>query len=545
MIRHPPSRARRPQGLLSLFGPAIALVSVVLAASSCRRPIQGPVVIYLVDTLRPDRMSVYGAARDTSPAAMAFAREAMTFTDAHSVSSWTRPSVATLLTSTLPSEATALNRYGRLAESVAYLPQLLEKRGWNTAAFVSNGNIFDDRLGFQRGFGVFRRVLTEEKATARDVMDPTLAYIASRTSPHFFVYVHVIDPHRAYRLEPSYQQMFPPLPASAPERDRLLLDYDRTIRQADDQFARLAQALRAKGWWRDALVLYTSDHGEEFYEHGGLGHGTSLYEEQIRIPLLVKLPGNAQAGTRRSDPVTLADVTPTIAELARIPASKAWIGMSALHPAPSDRDLYFTEELDANRVYALRRGSRKLLVQLYPKFLRALFDLPKDPGEIHGLAYPCGAPPPAETQGLAAAFERWNARDVHGYPGLTLEKVSRDAVSLDLAANLAPTPHPFVSAEEFCRFSPLVSGTVLELHRRFAKAEEFRLRLAANDRGDPPVVRVSVSSASEDQSRVFDPGNPDSPIRLTRTAARYIQGETTDEVLRHLRALGYLAGGGE
>ncbi|HKD10940.1 MAG TPA: sulfatase-like hydrolase/transferase, partial [Thermoanaerobaculia bacterium] len=448
-------------------------------------------------------------------------------------------------TSTLPSEATALNRYGRLAESVAYLPQLLEKRGWNTAAFVSNGNIFDDRLGFQRGFSVFRRVLTEEKPTARDVMDPTLAYIASRTSPHFFLYIHVIDPHRAYRLEPPYQQMFPPLPASAPERERLLLDYDRTIRQADDQFARLAEALRAKGWWRGALVLYTSDHGEEFYEHGGLGHGSSLYEEQIRVPLLVKLPGNEEGGTRRSDPVTLADVTPTIAELARIPASKEWIGASMLRPVPAGRDLYFTEELDATRVYALRRGSEKLLVQLYPKFLRALFDLKADPSENHGLALPCGATAPEQTQNLAASFDRWNARDVHGYPGLTLEKVSRDAVSLDLAANLASTPHPFVSAEEFCRFSPLMAGAVLELHRRFAKVEEFRLRLAANDRGDPPVVRVSVSSASKDQSRVFDPGSPNSPIRLTRTAARYIQGETTDEVLRHLRALGYLAGGGE
>jgi arylsulfatase A-like enzyme len=539
-------RLRRPPGPHLLLALSVALSVAALATTSCRRPIQGPIVIYLVDTLRPDRMSAYGAARDTSPAAAALARDAVTFTNAHSVSSWTRPSVATLLTSLLPSQTMSLNRYGRLTESVPYLPQLLGKRGWKTAAFVSNGNVFDDRLGFHRGFDLFRRILGEEKASAREVMDPALAYIESQTSPHFFLYIHVIDPHRAYRLEPPYQGLFGALPDSAPERERLLLDYDRTIRQADDQFGRLADVLRRKGWWRDALVVYTSDHGEEFYEHGGLGHGSSLYEEQIRIPLLVKFPGRDNGGARRSDPVTLADLTPTIADLARLPASKEWIGSSLSHRMPSDRDLYFTEELDATRVYAFRRAGQKLLVRLYPTFQRAVFDLPADPGESRGVALPCGAKPPAAAEDILAAFERWHDHDVRAYPGLALDKVARVAVNVDLTANLAPTPQPFLSAEDFCRFSPLLSGSVLTVHRRIEKGDRFQLRLAANDRGDPPIVRVSISSAvSADAGRTFDPASPDSPIRLTRIAAHYIQGATTDEVLKHLKALGYLAGGGE
>ena len=117
---------------------ALALAAVILTmacATAGQTSRSGPVVIFIVDALRPDRMSLYGASRPTTPAAVALAREAVVYTNAFAVSSWTRPSVATLLTSLLPASAAALNRWGRLDESVWYLSEAFQRQGWTTAAF--------------------------------------------------------------------------------------------------------------------------------------------------------------------------------------------------------------------------------------------------------------------------------------------------------------------------------------------------------------------------------------------------------------------------
>ena len=224
-------------------------------------------MVYLVDTLRPDRMSVYGASRETTPAAAELAREGMLFRNAFALSSWTRPSVATLLTSLLPSESSAWNRFGRLDERVPYLPELLQKAGWKTAAFVGNGNVFDERLGFRRGFDTFQAVSGDNeniripilgwadasKPRAEMVVDPALEFIRRQTSPRFFLYVHVIDPHLPYLLDPGHADLFSSTSSSASGddlREELLLNYDRSIRQADDQFARIAAALKGRSWWK-------------------------------------------------------------------------------------------------------------------------------------------------------------------------------------------------------------------------------------------------------------------------------------------------------
>jgi arylsulfatase A-like enzyme len=127
--------------------------------------------------------------------------------------------VATLLTSLHPSRSATLNRWGRLDDSVWYLPEAFRRKGWTTAAFVANGNLFDDRMGFQRGVDVFRPIIhaepggkvpagTEWHATAREVVDPVLKFVETQTSPRFFLHVHVVDTHAPYVLEPSYRGLF-------------------------------------------------------------------------------------------------------------------------------------------------------------------------------------------------------------------------------------------------------------------------------------------------------------------------------------------------
>jgi arylsulfatase A-like enzyme len=502
----------------------LAAASMVVGCLRGSRPSPaGPVVIYVVDTLRPDRTSLYGASRPTTPAAVALAREAVTYTNAFAVSTWTRPSVATLLTSLLPSRAAAINRWGRLDESVWYLPEALRRQGWTTAAFLANGNLFDDRLGFQRGVHVFRAIVNAPSgdwhATAREVVDPVLKFIEAQSSPRFFLYIQVVDPHAPYRLEPSYRGLFS---EGAESAGGIPLDYDRSARQADDQFQRIADALRAKGFWAASAIVYTADHGEEFQEHGGSAHGSSVYEEQLRIPLVVRYPQGEDGGARRPDPVSLADLTPTIAELVGLPASPEWIGSSLWRRRqPADRDLYFTEDLDANRLYGLRRGPLKLVVRLYPSFSRTLFSLDRDPREQAGLDLPCGATAPADST-IVEALAAWRQRDVGAFPSLRFE-AGPDQGRCRATIDLSEVRKPFLTAEDYCRWSSEMQDGRLVFRKRAASS----LLLSADDRGRPPRV-------------AFAPGK--AACSVASVKSRLLEGPTSEEHLEKLRSLGYLHG---
>jgi arylsulfatase A-like enzyme len=497
----------------------VLVVAGTLLLLGLPRAPEGPILIFVVDTLRPDRMSAYGAARDTTPAAAALGRQAVTYLNAHALSSWTRPSIATLLTSLLPSGAGALNRWGRLDASVWYLPETLKRDGWVTAAFVSNGNLFDDRLGFQRGFDVFSPILSAATggfdAVGREVVDPALTFIRQQRSPRFFLYVHVVDPHTPYRVEPAYRNLFgdDSVPKSA-----VPLDYDRSIRQADDQFARLVDALRSRGFWKAATVVYTADHGEEFLEHGEIGHGHTLFEEQIRVPLLIKYRDDEGRGTARKDPVSLADVAPTIAELYDLPVSDRWIGDSLWRRRfDADRELYFSEDADANRLYALKRGDSKLIVRLYPRFSRTFFSLDRDPGEQNGLDLPCGAEPP--DPGVIRTLWALRRDDVAAFPSLRYDG-GAGAGGCQMIIDVSRIPKPFLTAEDHCRHAE-----ALEAGRLFIRDAPHELSISADDRGRLAAVD-------------FVPG--EARCGLERIESRLLEGSLTEEYLKRLRALGYL-----
>ena len=516
---------------------ALTLVAAAVPAPACRPDSgsapNGPVVVYVVDALRPDRMSVYGAGRPTTPAAVRLAREAVTYTNAYAVSTWTRPSVATMLTSVLPSTSATLSRWGRLDDSVWYLPEALRSRGFTTAAFVANGNLFDDRMGFRRGIDVFRPIVhavpggtgppgTEWHATAREVVEPVLAFIEAQASPRFFVYIHVVDPHTPYVLMPEHQGWFA---SSADDGTKVPIDYDRSVRQADDEFRRIVGALRRKGFWPGSTVVYTADHGEEFGEHGRTGHGYSAYDEQLRVPLLVKYPGGEGGGTRLPDPVSLADLAPTVAAVHGLPASSGWIGTSLWRRRlPPERELYFTEDLDRDRLYGIRRGPRKVIVRLYPVFQRTLFSLDRDPGEKAGVDLPCGAEGRGSPE-LFAALRLWRERDAAGYPSLRFGEGpagGRCEASIDLST----VREPFLTAEDHCRWSPEVKDGRL-VYREDPGSPSERLLVSADDRGRPPDVRSPRGRT---------------PCSIATVRSRLIEGPTSEEHLDRLRALCYLQG---
>ena len=503
----------------------------------------GPVVIFLVDTLRPDRMSVYGAPHATTPAAERLAREAIVFEHAYSLSSWTRASVGTLFTSLLPAAAGTLDSKGKLDPAVATLPQLYRDRGWTTGAFVGNP-LVGPGTGVARGFSVFEMVDTREAGfeghpRARAVVDPAIRFVERQTSRRFFLYVHTVDPHLPFSLEPENRTLFAGEPARPhqDEREALFLDYDRSIRQADDQFARLAAALRAKGFWDGATIVYTADHGEEFYEHGDRGHGRTLYEEQIRIPLLLKLPAGSGEPARRPELVSLADVAPTLAKLHSLPRQAAWIGSDLLAPLP-ERPFYFTEDLGGDRLFALRTGAKKVIVRLYPKFDERVFDLAEDPGEKTGQKISCGEPPPDDARALLSALETFRARDAASFPRVELQKEGTESLRFLLVMSLSDNPLPFLTTDAYCRYEAQVRGSAFTLAAEIAGGEPFRLSIAASESGELPPYRLTVFDS---RGNVVSGARRDSLLRRLRVERPTLSEESADQI-RKLRNLGYLGG---
>ncbi len=353
--------ARRRGGLRGLFGHAgdgavtLTLPTVRSLAEPAASPVRASVpptppnvVVYLVDTLRADHLGVYGYERPTSPELDRFARDAVTFENAAAPSSWTRPSVVSLLTGLRPWVHGVNRREDALSQDVETLAEILAAAGYETAAFITNGNVGPD-FAVDQGFGRFRYLRESPNRPAVHqlsdrVNQAVFRWLANRdpaadgpaARKPFFLYVHTTDPHAPYFPPRAYRERFAPevdpelglLPSihdlvrvrrgDAPPgvREALLDLYDGEIAFNDHHFGRLVAHLKELGLYEDALVVFVSDHGEAFRDHGVWGHGRTLYDEELRVPFLVKLPGGEHAGRRFADPVELIDVAPTILDLA-------------------------------------------------------------------------------------------------------------------------------------------------------------------------------------------------------------------------------------
>lgn len=306
---------------------------VIVRASSRRQP---NVLVYLIDTLRADHCTPYGYARDTTPQLKRLADEGWLFERAYSQAPWTRPSVATLFSSYLHSFHNSSKTTG-LSPEIETLAERFRKAGYATAAFLSNAHVHGASLNFEQGFAKFEAV---EKARQRgdsranQVHEEALAWLENYQDRPFFLYVHTIDPHAPYDPPEStrgiwsggYEGRMTPARTNARElTDRSplppadlqhVLDlYDEEILFNDREFGKLCDALRERGLWDDTIVLVVSDHGEEFYEHEGFGHGTTLWNELVHVPLIIKLDRRASdppPGVRVAERVRVMDVPQTL-----------------------------------------------------------------------------------------------------------------------------------------------------------------------------------------------------------------------------------------
>jgi arylsulfatase A-like enzyme/cytochrome c-type biogenesis protein CcmH/NrfG len=342
----------RPPRLLSfvLLVGAVVLLAGAPRARAIAVPTAPPasapsVVLVTLDTTRADRMGFLGSGRGLTPRLDALAREAVVFERAYAQAPITTVSHATLLSGTYP-QLHGVNDFGvPLPPSVPWLPELLQARGYRTAAFVGS-LILDPRgglaPGFDRGFDSYEagfrvrrgkedRYQTMERR-AGDVMGRALKWLDERKGEPFMVWVHLYDAHDPYEAPAP----FGPRHAKAP--------YDGEVAYVDAQVGRLVEALRARSLYDDTVVVVAADHGESLGEHGETTHGVFLYDSTIRVPLLLKLAHGRLAGRRATVRAGLVDVAPTVLDAVGAPAPAPMQGESLLPfveaPRPPDRPAY-------------------------------------------------------------------------------------------------------------------------------------------------------------------------------------------------------------
>ena len=320
------------------------------------------VVVVLADALRADHVGPRGAARSLTPVLDALASRSVVFTDAVAPSSWTRPSVASLFTSRYPTAHGCRRMENVLSEDQLTLAETLRERGYRSVGVITNGNV-DGSLGFGQGFDRYvmppasRMVAYPGDVDSHDasvVTETTLGEVhrlhASHPGAPLFVYAHYVDVHDPYLPHPGLlDEPEPPGRFTGSRRDLTTLDqkaseatdadrerirwlYRSEVAYCDSWIGRLLGGLQAEfGTLDDALVVVTSDHGEGLWTHSARGHGEDLFDEQLRVPLIVSLPRALAAPARSvAAPVSLVDVAPTIAEVAGIARPPSYQGDSLL-----------------------------------------------------------------------------------------------------------------------------------------------------------------------------------------------------------------------
>lgn len=376
------------------------------------------VIVYMIDTLRADRLGVYGSELGLTPRMDELADESVVFTDARAQSSWTRPSVVSTFTGLYPQTHGVDERNDALAGEVETLAERLWAAGVDTRAVITNGNV-SHKFGLGQGFGEYKRLGEKQSRESVHVLADTLnqwglyllqQHVEARGDQPFFLYLHATDPHAPYTPREPFASRFAAgvdrslgsLDAfrelregkqSADEavRDQLLALYDAEVAWTDHQLGVLIDELRERGLWDDTLFVVVADHGEEFLDHGHWEHGRTLFDEQLRVPLMIKPPAGVGTPRRVAGPAGHVDLAPTILDALGVDYDPAQLDGRSLWPAlvgATDQSTGATSlshlELADESLRSVVAGRWKLIEDL-KRQREMLFDVDRDAGELDEL----------------------------------------------------------------------------------------------------------------------------------------------------------------
>jgi len=372
---------------------AIITVAVAAALPGCGgkgRDEDTPpnVIVLMVDALRADHLGCYGYDRDTSPFLDEFAARGVVFERAYAQASQTKVSVASLMTglnppshhvrtATLPGAAGGAVLSDVLSGELETLAERLQDAGYTTAGFVTNPHL-EPGQGFDQGFEHY--VYTEiEHCSADNLNEQVLDWLEENDHEPYFLYVHYMDVHMPYYPPPPYNFLYvpevarmKPLELNGPPKGpvdlrrigRTINLYDGQINYWDDRFQELIAAISGPDGLEETVVVVVADHGDEFYEHGGFGHGYTVYDGVIRVPLVVVGAEGQPGNQRRDDPVRLIDLLPTLCNLAGTPADETLLegfDLFATGRADSVGIEVYAEALYGDKPYSVRKDSEFLI----------------------------------------------------------------------------------------------------------------------------------------------------------------------------------------
>lgn len=374
------------------------------------------VIVLLIDTQRADHIHAWNPqTRVRTPVLDRFAQEGALFEAAQSPENWTKPSVASVLTSLYPMTHGAKTDDARLPASAVMVSEIYKEAGFATASFIANGYV-SDRFGFDQGWDHYTNYIRETRDTrAQTLFHDAGDWIEQHKNERFFVYVQTIDPHVPYDPADEYLRMYdtsdysgqvtprltadllekakrnpPEVTFNEADRARLTALYDGEVSYHDHEFGEFLTRLRTLGVLDNTIVVITSDHGEELNDHGSWGHGHTVYQELLHVPLAFRYPGGIRAGQRLPQTVSTIDIVPTILEMTGVPVHQSAEGQTLrpdlrgeVAPGPS---VAFSDFLDDRRV--VRAGRWKLIMR---GTNTTFFDLQADPGELReldGAAHP-------------------------------------------------------------------------------------------------------------------------------------------------------------
>jgi arylsulfatase A-like enzyme len=399
----------------------LAATAVAWWFSSRPGPPQPNVFVFMLDTVRRDAFGCYGHPGAPTPIIDALAVEGVRFDQAVSTSGWTLPAIASFMTGTWPVLHGAVGRGVVLTPIRGEVPtaaEVLRRNGFATVG-IANAAFVSPMVGMDRGFDIFdhRYSYNWDTRRAEETIGAAITELRQRRSSAGFYFIHLFDAHLDYNPPPEYAAKFtrgrldPPLPLTYEialdlqsgengEEPPLSsdVDYIRGLYQGevsfvDSQIGRFIEELKSLGLYDHATIVVTSDHGEEFWDHGGFEHGHTLYDELVLIPLVIKFPTSMDLPGRVVQPqVRLLDVMPTVFEILGVTSPESFVGESLMSlvrgDTNADLDALSESTLYGAPLIALRGPRYKYIMELVEDATGEgkLYDWREDPLERNDLA---------------------------------------------------------------------------------------------------------------------------------------------------------------
>lgn len=396
----------------------IVIVGLITAGVLVLKNLRGKdrdfnIILISIDTLRADHLGCYNYYRNTSPAVDKFREDGVLFRHCIAQSPSTLTSHASILTSLIPSHHGAFYTRGQaLPDNIKTMAELLKEKGYRTISFNDGGQIAP-QFGLNQGFDKYESMSDKIKAehlNFKRVVTKTMTWLDQNPDEKFFLFLHTYETHHPYTPKKRQLKLFESnykgdlnwqitvemierinkgeIKLTDEDKQHIINTYDAEIRSMDESFGLLIDYLKKKKLYDNTLIIFISDHGEEFGEHGIWAmHSHTLFNDQLHVPLLIKLPGSKFASRKIDHLVRGIDILPTVMDLLGEKMSKDFEGVSLvslMKGIPPKKLVFAISQRDMQQTYVSPYWS--VMTRKWKLYDAKLYDLLNDPAELKDIA---------------------------------------------------------------------------------------------------------------------------------------------------------------